>query len=94
MQWWHRASGSLPMRHRYSPEQPCSDSTCVTLNDREPCLLSSQSSSTGRIASKVARPAAGRKPPRRNECLRYVNRLYLVKRPYFRLTRIIPNRTH
>lgn len=25
-QWWHRASGSLPMRHRYLPKQPCPDS--------------------------------------------------------------------
>nr|XP_037870160.1 uncharacterized protein LOC119629185 [Bombyx mori] len=49
------------MRHRYLPKQPCPDSTCVTLNDRDPCLLPSQSSSTGRIASTVARPAVGRR---------------------------------
>ncbi|CAH0625468.1 unnamed protein product [Chrysodeixis includens] len=53
---FHR--GSLTMRHKYLPKQPCPNGTCVTLNDRELYLLPSQSSSTGRIASTVARPAA------------------------------------
>ena len=59
-QWWHLASGSLPMRHRYRPKQPWPVRICVARNVREPCRLPSHSTSTGRIASTVLIPAVGR----------------------------------